>query len=333
MYPIGVGESATNLYGTVNDWHRRPWGSPSVVLLWMVAMAIAAAGCSTLAVADTDAVLDFTQREPLPQIGEIEPKPLRIAVGAVMSPEGTVESYSELAAYFETELGRAVEVVQRRTYKEINDLVADGSVDIAFVCTSAYVAGHDAGEMDLLVIPEIGGETVYRSVIIVPSTSTVRTIEDLRGSVFAFTDPMSHTGRVYPTYTLLKRGEMPEGFFEETIFTYGHDRSIEAVAAKVVAGAAVDDLILAHMIAADPTLADKIRIIDTSPAFGIPPVVVPSGTPASVREQFEELLIGLVDDPEGAHILSTLGVDRFVYGTDTAYNGVRLMVRETGLGL
>jgi phosphonate transport system substrate-binding protein len=295
-------------------------------------MAMTASGCSTFAVADTDTRLDLTQREQMPPVGDIDPKPLRIGVGAVMSPEGTVESYAELAAYFEEKLGRSVEVVQRRTYEEINELVAAGFVDIAFVCTSAYVAGHDIGAMDLLVIPEMGGKTVYRSVIIVPSGSTARTLEDLRGGVFAFTDPMSHTGRVYPTYSLLKRGETPETFFDDTVFTYGHDRSIEAVAAQVVDGAAVDNLVLAHVIAADPSIADKIRIIDTSPPFGIPPVVVPSGTPTSIRTLFEGLLIGLGDDPAGPEILAALGVDRFVYGNDSAYDGARLMVRETGLG-
>jgi phosphonate transport system substrate-binding protein len=316
----------------VNDWQRCPRRFLPVVLILLVAMAMAVGGCTALSAADTDVHLDFTLREPVPAVGTLDPEPLRIAVGAVLSPEGTVASYSDLAAYFADRLGRPVEVVQRRTYEEINDLVASNAVDIAFVCTSAYVAGHDAGEMDLLVIPEIGGETVYRSVIIVPAASAAMTIEDLRGGVFAFTDPMSHTGRVYPTYALLKRGETPEEFFEETIFTYGHDRSIDAVIAGVVDGAAVDDLVLAHVIAADPSVAEKIRVIDTSPAFGIPPVVVPSGTPASVRTLFEELLRGLVDDPAGPSILSTLGVDRFVFGEDSDYDGVRLMVRETGLG-
>ena len=316
----------------VNDWQRCPRRFLPVVFIWMVATAMAVGGCSALATAETGVDLDFTQREPVPAVGTLDQEPLRIAVGAVMSPEGTVESYSDLAAYFAEQLGRPVEVVQRRTYEEINELVASNAVDIAFVCTSAYVAGHDAGEMDLLVIPEIGGETVYRSVIIVPAASTAKTIEDLRGGVFAFTDPMSHTGRVYPTYALLKRGETPDEFFDETIFTYGHDRSIDAVVARVVDGAAVDDLVLAHVIAADPSVADKIRVIDTSPAFGIPPVVVPSDTPASVRTMFEQLLRGLANDPAGPKILSTLGVDRFVFGADSDYDGVRLMVRETGLG-
>jgi len=85
----------------------------------MVAMAMATAGCSTLAVVDTGVRLDFTQREQLPQVGDIDPKPLRIAVAAAMSPEDTAESYVELAAYLEDKLGRPAGVVQRRTYAEI----------------------------------------------------------------------------------------------------------------------------------------------------------------------------------------------------------------------
>lgn len=302
------------------------------MILWLAVIGMAATGCSTFAVADVETELDFSEREPFPSVGQVEPKTLRIAVAAVISPEGTAESYARLAEYFEEKLGRPAEVVQRQTYEEINDLVADGSVDIAFVCTSAYVAGHDAAEMDLLVIPEVDGQTVYRSVIIVPSSSSAESLEELRGSVFAFTDPMSHTGRVYPTYALQNKGETPDGFFRETIFTYGHDRSVEAVIARIVDGAAVDNLVLENMMAADPSIADEIRIIDTSPAFGIPPVVVPSDTPASVRAVYGDLLLELDQAPDGPGILRDLGVDRFVHGVDSAYDGVRLMVRLTGLG-
>ena len=214
--------------------------------------ALLLAGCSDLSTSDTSTSIDLSVREPLPEVGTIEQQPLRIAVAAVLSPEGTIDSYSGLADYLGDQLNRPVELIQRRTYEEVNDLVAANEVDVAFVCTSAYVAGHDQSIMDLLVIPEIEGETVYHSVIIVPTSSSATKFEDLRGTVFAFTDPISNTGRVYPTYVLLKLGESVDDFFSETIFTYGHDRSIEAVAARVVDGAAVDDLVLRNMLEMDP---------------------------------------------------------------------------------
>ena len=302
------------------------------LVLMLAVFALSLAGCSGFNAADSNASIDLSLRDPVPAVGSIEPQPLRIAVAAVLSSEGTVESYAELADYLGQQLGRPAQIVQRRTYAEVNALIAENEVDLAFVCTSAYVAGHDRSIMDLLVIPEIGGETVYRSAIIVPASSSAMSMEDLKGASFAFTDPMSHTGRVYPTYVLLQLGELPDEFFSETIFTYGHDRAIEAVAAKVVDGAGVDELVLSNMLKNDPELAGRIRVIDVSPDFGIPPVVVPSGTPASIRLAFEELLMGLGDHEAGIQILSDLGVDRFVLGADEAYDSVRTMTQETGFG-
>ncbi len=303
-----------------------------VTVQWLAVLALLLGGCSVLGAAEANPPIDFSRREPIPEVGAIEPQPLRIAVAAVLSPEGTVESYAELADYLGEQLGRPAQIVQRRTYAEVNALIAANEVDIAFVCTSAYVAGHDLSIMDLLVIPEIAGETVYRSALIVPASSPAMSMEDLRGASFAFTDPMSLTGRVYPTHVLLQLGESPDEFFSETIFTFGHDRAIEAVAARVVNGAAVDQLVLSSMLRSDPSLAGRIRVIDVSTDFGIPPVVVPSGTPASIRVAFEELLMGLTEHPAGVRILAHLGVDRFALGTDEAYDGARTMVQETGFG-
>ncbi|MCL1592949.1 MAG: phosphate/phosphite/phosphonate ABC transporter substrate-binding protein [Actinomycetia bacterium] len=308
---------------------RRP---ATISVSLFAAATLVLAGCSSTLASDSDVRLDLSVREPIPAVGIIEPQTLRIAVAAVLSPEGTVESYEDLATYLGEQLGRPTQLIQRRTYAEVNDLIEANEVDLAFVCTSAYVDGHERSIMDLLVVPEIAGETVYRSAIIVPSSSTATSLTELRDASFAFTDPMSNTGRVYPTFALLQEGEDPEHFFSETIFTYGHDRSIEAVAARVVDGAAVDELVLVNMLKSDPGLADRIRVVDLSPDFGIPPVVVPSGTPASFRNAFTELLLGLEDAPNGPHILSDLGIDRFVLGDDGDYDSVRSMIDAAGIG-
>lgn len=306
-----------------------------ITRIGILVLCMAALGaCSGFAMdGSTGQFIDLTIREDIPEIVDVGPQPIRIAVAAVLSPSGNIRSYAGLAAHIGEKTGRPVELVQRRTYAEVNDLIAAGEVDLAFVCTSAYISGHDEGDMDLLVVPEIDGATVYRSSVIVRSTSDARSIEDLRGASFAFTDPMSLTGRIYPTYTVQQLGWSPESFFRSTAFTYSHDRAIEAVLSGVVDAAAVDDLVLSQMIERDPDLATRMRIIDQSPAFGIPPVVVPSSTLAAVRSLYEELLLNLHREPGGLAILDAIGVDRFVSGSDEAYEGAREITRAVGLGL
>ena len=295
-----------------------------------VAVAVIAAvllqGCAASSAAAP--IIDLDRRVPIPSIGDVEPHTLRIGVAAVLSPEGTVESYAELAEYLGEKLGRPAELVQRRTYAELNDLIDAGQVDLAFVCTSAYVRGHAAGSMDLLVVPEIKGSLVYHSSIIVSTSSAARSMEDLRAGVFAFTDPMSLTGRLYPSSVVLGLGEAPETFFSDIVYTYSHDDAISAVAAGVVDGAGVDALVLEHMIDRDPLLESKVTVIGSSPDYGIPPVVVPVSTPASLRDVFTDLLLGLESDPAGPRILADLGVDRFVTSSDDAYDEVRELIRQ-----
>jgi phosphonate transport system substrate-binding protein len=289
-------------------------------------LLFAVASCGSTPPGDHVGFVDLSQRQPVPFAADAELAPLRIAVAAIISPQGTIDSYRGLADYLGARLDRPVELVQRRTYAEINDLVARNAVDLAFVCTSAYVAGHEESGMELLAVPEIGGESVYHSRVIVPAGSEATSVADLRGQVFAFTDPMSTTGTVYPTYLVQQMGETPGAFFGRTFFTYGHDRAIEAVAGGIADGAAVDSLVLDHAFRRDPALRDLVKVIHESAVFGIPPVVVSPQLPPRHELELRELLLGLTVHPTGKKILAELGVDHFVPANDGDYDGVRSLI-------
>lgn len=301
--------------------------------IWLVfALLLILTACQPAGAASLPYV-DLTQREPLPAAAQAEVVPLRIAVAAIISPKGTAESYGALADYLGDALGRPVKLVQRRTYAEVNDLIAAHNVDVAFVCTSAYVSGSDEFGMELLAAPQIDGQRVYYSRVIVPRDSTADDVSDLRNKVFAFTDPMSHSGRVYPTYLVQQLGETPDTFFARTFFTYSHDRAIHAVAEGVADGAAVDSLVLDNALERDASLRDQIKVIHQSPAYGIPPVVVPPRTESASPQQralLQEALLTMHTDAEGRRILSDLGIDKFVPIKDSAYDSVRALWRATG---
>ncbi len=294
--------------------------------LFILLSVILLVSCSPIPQIEVAGHVNLNDLQPLPTPEGYEAVPLRVAVAAVISPKGTVESYSPFLSYLEEKLNRPVELIQKRTYLEVNDLIEHGEVDIAFVCTSAYIQGHDTFGMELLVAPQVDNKTTYNSYLIVPVSSQAQSIKDLRGKVFAFTDPISLSGRVYPTYLVQELGFTPEEFFDRTFYTYSHDEAIRAVASRVADGAAVDSLVYEYAIARDPSLAEKVKVIHRSPDFGIPPVVVSPFTRPQVKADLQSLLLAMADDPTSSQALASIGVERFVMLDDNAYDSVRALV-------
>lgn len=271
--------------------------------------------------------VDLKTLQPLPA-SKLDILPLRVAVASVVSPKGTVQSYELLLTYLEKQFNRPVELIQRRTYMETNDLIAAGKVDLAFVCTSAYVVGHDNFKMELLAAPQVNGKTVYHSFLIVPFDSSAKSMVDLKNKVFAFTDPISLSGRKYPTYLVQQLGYYPENFFAQTFFTYNHDEAIRAVANKVADGASVDSLVYEFAIARDPGLAQKVRVIHRSPPFGIPPVVVSPKLDENLKRELQKVLLNMGDTSEGRKALEAIGVEKFTTIDDHAYDSIRNLLSD-----
>lgn len=255
-------------------------------------------------------LIQLDKLAPLPTYEAKQSETLRVAVAAIISPQGTVASYQALLDYLGEKLGVPVQMVQRRTYQEINELIAKGSIDLAFVCTGAYQAG--AKEMTVLVVPQINGATTYRAVILASRKSGVHSFAELRGKSFAFSDPMSNTGFAYPQSLLAAISESSQSYFSRTIFTYSHDRTISAIAEGMTVGGSVDELVYRHALKRDPTLADTLIVLQRSEEFPMPPVVVPRQKDAAFIAKMRRVLLELHQNEAGKRILGGLDIDRFV---------------------
>lgn len=237
---------------------------------------------------------------------------LRVSVAAMMSPSGTFQSYGKLLDRLGAELGVGVEFVQRRTYRETNDLLSAGSLDVAFICTGGYLELELSGRhVELLAVPIVRGAMTYQSVIIVPAGSPVAKFAALAGKRFAFTDELSLSGYAWPMWLARQEGHDPLRFFSNTYFTRSHDRSVDSVAKGVVDAAAVDSVILEDMLAATPGLSGKVRILQRSEPLGMPPVVASTRLDKKTREAVRRWLVTLHEQPEGRELLDQIGLDRF----------------------
>lgn len=256
---------------------------------------------------------------------ERKEKPLRIAVGGMITPREGFAYYREFIDYVGEKLNRPVEFIDREKYDEINLLMKSGQVDVAFVCSGPYVDGHDEFGMELLAAPQAYQKTVYYAYIIVAKDSPIASFNDLRGKTFAFADPLSNTGKIVPEYMLAKMNETPETFFQKTIYTYAHDKSIKAVAQGVADGASVDSLIWEYTNRMNPELTAKTKIIAKSPPYAVPPVAMRKGLGPSLKKKLRAVFLNAHRDERGKELLDEMMIDKFVVIEDSAYDSVREM--------
>lgn len=255
---------------------------------------------------------------------------LRFSVAAIQSPQDTFSTYSRFFTRMGQLLGADVRFVQRRTYVEVDDMLIAGQLDAALVCTGGYLdlQQRAPGQVEVLAVPVTGGQTTYRSLLLVPAASSARGLADLAGKRFAFTDELSLSGHLYAAHLLSERGEAPERFFGSTLFTRSHDRSVDAVAKGLVDGASVDSLVYEALLARDPGLGQRTRVIDRSPPFGVMPVLASTRLPAATRARLRAVLLALHEDPGAAAAMATARIERFVAPAPGLYDDAREVARK-----
>lgn len=227
--------------------------------------------------------------------------------------------------YLSERLGQPVRFVRRKTYAEIADLLQSGELDAAWVCSFSYVF-HRA-TLRLVAVPVFRGEPYYESYLIVPAADTAtRGYADLSGAVFAYVDPRSNTGYLYPRYAVQQLGEDPDRFFRDRFFTWSHPDSVHAVAEQVADAAAVDSYIWESLKLGDPALTAHTRVVSGSPRFGFPPVVAGTLLDEPEREALATALLGMHEDAEGRRLLAVLHLDRFMPPSEEIYDRIPAMI-------
>lgn len=255
-------------------------------------------------------------------------KPFTFAVSAMTSPATTFKHFNEFKDYLAVKLGRPVVMKQRRTYSEINQLLLNNEVSMAFTCTGGFLEGRREFSLESLVTPVVNGKTTYQSFIIVPQNNSATDIADLRGSIFAFTDPLSLTGRIYPTSIINSMGFKSKDFFNKTFFTASHDKSIDAVARGVATAAAVDSIIFNSLMNIRGSAVHKVKVIQKSPLFGMPPVVVSPDLGKETKLLLLKILLNMADDPVGKDILHALEMDGFAIPNPSMYRSALLLIKQ-----
>ncbi|MHB8950742.1 MAG: substrate-binding domain-containing protein [Rhodoferax sp.] len=233
---------------------------------------------------------------------------------------------AEWRGYLESRLKRPVEFVQRNRYRETMDLLQQQKVEFAWLCDYPYLMLKN--EVRLMAVALNEGQPTYRSYLIVPSRDTrTSSVSDLKGGVFAYADPYSNTGYLVPRFEIKRSGVDPATFFKRTFFTWSHRNAIDAVAAGLAQGAAVDSYVWDVLNKIRPDITAKTRIAWKSPEYGFPPLVAHINVSEPDFILVQKVLLDMKDDPQGRTLLVRLKLNGFIAGTPQLYDGVVEMMR------
>lgn len=300
-----------------------------IVWVGLAALLLAAGTASCKRKSFEEERVNFKQRTPIAKDQRGTDK-LRFALAAMISPRETNKEYARLIQELGRELGRKISLLHGRSYKQVNRLLQADKLDMAFVCTGGYMQLRQMEpRVSVVAVPVVRGKVTYRSLVIVRQESTAKSFADLRGKRFAFTDPLSNTGYLYPVSLVHKQGATKDDFFASYVFVGAHDRAIRAVQRRAQDAAAVDSLVFEHLRATRPEAVAGLRVLIQSPEFGIPPIVAGPGATKAQRARWRQSLLLLHQRAPAKVALDKLSIDYFAVPSKGLYESADQLWNDT----
>lgn len=267
-------------------------------------------------------------------------KILRVGFVPAEDAQQVIRNAQPLVEILQKKLGMEVQPFVATDYTGVVEALRVGKLDIAFLTPASYVLAKNEANVRVALKSERKGSPFYYAAIITRTDSGIKSLEDLRGKVFAFGDPLSTSANVFPRKLFHDKGIDPVRDFKQILYSGGHDATVLAVLnRKVDAGATYanstdgGDTAWARYLK-NPEDVKKIRAIAYSEPIPADNLVFSANLEERLGKQIEETFIELSRDPQGKKMLRDLyQIDGFVPATDKDYDSVREAFAIAGIQL
>jgi phosphate/phosphite/phosphonate ABC transporter binding protein len=257
---------------------------------------------------------------------------LKFGFTPVLGQAETHDEFDPLAAYLSDAIGQKVVLYVAKNYGDLRTQMENGTVDIGSFSPFAYVDAMRGGKIRIIAQSIINGTTTYRGIIVARKDSGLTTVSDLRGKRFAFVDPKSASGYVYPRAMLIEKGLNPKTYFKETIFAGDHNKVIAAVLdGRVDAGAIYEGALAVAKTNGVPT-ENLVTLASTDP---IPhdAITVRIGLDDALVKKIQTALVDMDKTEAGRRIIanSKKGLTGHVIAQDSLFDVVRRTAKTAGM--
>ena len=239
------------------------------------------------------------------ELGTAE-KPLHMMFVPSGEAQVILQGGEEIARRLKTFTGLHFKTSIATSYAAVIEAMGAGKVDIGWLATFAYVLAKEKYDADLLLIVVRFGSPFYRGQIVARADSGIATLADLKGKRFAFVDPASTSGHLYPKTLLMSKGLNPDRLFSHSVFAGSHNAVILSIMkGEVDAGATYDDA-RAAIAKSFPEVYDQVRVIAHTKEIPNDTVTARKNLDPALKLKIKEGLLHLSKTPEGSRVLKRL---------------------------
>ncbi len=228
-------------------------------------------------------------------------------------------------------LGFAVKPFVAADYNGVIEALRSKRLDVAYLGPFSYVLGTTVADIEAFAVAETkkAGRSYYHSQIVTHKDTGIKTVADLKGKTFAFVDPSSTSGHLFPKAGLIKAGFNPDKDFGRVIFSGSHDSSAIAVQNKKVDAAAIADRILDAAVSKGLVKREDLVEVWKSDPIPESPTVWRKDLPADLKTRVQAAFLQVKDIPWSDQGL----LNGFHPTNDAAYNIIRDTAKVLNLDL
>jgi phosphonate transport system substrate-binding protein len=298
-----------------------------IVGLMVVVLAMAMlAGCGKSQQAKKEAAIGSAER------------PIVMALVPSLDTQKLVKDGEVMAKLLEEQTGLKFKIEVPTSYTAVVTAMGAGKVDVGWLSPIPYVIAHDKYGVRVILTSVRDNSPKYWSFIIARKDSGIKSLADLKGKKFAYGDPMSTSGTIYPKHLIRTSGYDPEKFFANVLYAGAHDKVVMAVYNKqvdagAIYGGVVSDarLKVKNMI---PDVLDKTVVIAKSAEIPNDTVSVSKNLPNDIVKKVKDGLMNVAASDKGREAIMTVyGIDGFIQAKDAAYDPVRKVAADEGIKL
>jgi len=259
--------------------------------------------------------------------------PIRMMFVPSGEAQTILEGGEEIARRLQKITGLYFKTSIATSYAAVIEAMGAGKVDIGWLATFSYVLAKQKYDVDLLLIVVRFGSPFYRGQIITHVDSGIKTLADLKGKKFAFVDPASTSGHLYPKTLLQSKGLNPDHLFAQSRFAGSHNAVILSVLKKEVdAGATYDDA-RAAVAKTYPEVFTKLRVVAYTKDIPNDTVSARKDLDPVLKQKIKAGLMRLAKTPDGSKVLKRVYGISGLMDFDAFFDPVREAGRLLNLDL